>query len=101
MFEILVDLLEWNDLNRVTELALRLQRHDFDEVVVVAPEGAVIRVLAGDERKKRNVDAVADETDGRVVTADRQELEPQLDPFLCSRAVDDGVDLALTDGLDE
>jgi hypothetical protein len=58
----LVDVVERNDLDRVPDPALPGQGDDLGEVVEVAPEGAVVRVLAGNEWKERDVDPIPDET---------------------------------------
>lgn len=82
----------------MANLALLGERHDFAEVVVVAPEGTVIGVLSGDEGKERDVDSVADEADGGVMSAGREKAEAELDHVLGAGAVDDSIELAAAGG---
>src|SRR5262245_14285019 len=75
LVEVFVDLIESDGLDRVLDLPFGGERDDFAEVRVVAPERSVKGLLARHPREERNVNAIADETDIGIVTADRQESE--------------------------
>src|SRR5215468_6797384 len=97
--DIFIDLVETDGLDGVLDLAFGGERHDFTQVRVVAPEGAMKRLLARHPREQRDVDAVANEADIGIVTADRQQSEAQLHHLRCARAVNDRIELILTRGL--
>src|SRR5262245_63789140 len=57
------------------------------------------RLLARHPREQRDVDAIANEADIGIVTADRQQSEAQLHHLRCAGAVDDRIELVLARGL--
>jgi hypothetical protein len=61
--EILIDLVEANSLDRVPDPPLLNERDDRAEIVVIAPERAMVGVLASDEGKERDVDPVSHKAD--------------------------------------
>src|SRR5262245_30447511 len=91
----LVDLIERDGLDRVADLALSGQRHDLAQVGIAAPERAVEGLFARDSREQRDIDAVADQSHIDIVTADRQEVEPQLQYARSPRAIDDRIEVTL------
>ena len=66
----LVDLIERDGLDRVADLALSGKRHDFPQVGIIAPEGAVEGLFARNSREQRDIDAVPDQSNIDIVTAD-------------------------------
>src|SRR5215469_939212 len=58
--DVLVDLVEREHLEGVTDFALSSERHDLAQVVVVTPERAVKSLFARNPREQRDVDAVSD-----------------------------------------
>src|SRR5262249_3565461 len=97
--EIFVDLVETDGLDGVLDLAFSGERHDLAQVRVVAPEGPMKRLLARHPRDQRDVDAIGNEADIGIVTADRQQSEAQLHHLRCAGAVDDRIELVLARGL--
>src|SRR5215470_16553511 len=69
--EVLVDLIEPDDLDGVTNLGLCRKRHNLGQVGVVSPERAVKGVFLMNAWKQRDVDAIANEPRIDVVAADR------------------------------
>src|SRR5262249_57730655 len=98
LVEVFVDLIETDGLNRVLDLAFGGEGHDLAEVRIVAPERSVKCLRARYPRKERNINAIADETDIGIVTADRQQREAQLHHLRRAGAVDDRVELGLAGG---
>src|SRR5262249_7898819 len=76
--EELVDLFELEELGRVANLVLSGERQHFHEIDVVAPVGAVQRLLAVHTRKQRHANAVTDQPDIGVVSANREDAEAEL-----------------------
>src|SRR5262245_60756902 len=73
--EVFVDLIETDDRDGVLDLASGGEGHDLAEVGIVAPERPMKGLLARHPREERDVNAIADEPDIGVVTADRQQRE--------------------------
>jgi|SRR5688572_11161452 len=59
--KIFVDVLEVNGLDGVANLATLRQRYHYAQIVVVPPEGTMIRVLASDKRKERQTNLVSND----------------------------------------
>src|SRR5262249_31761074 len=78
LVEVFVDLIEADVRDRVLDLPFGGEGHDLAEVRVVAPERPVKSLLARHPREERDVNAIADETNIGVVTADPQQGEAQL-----------------------
>src|SRR5262245_47805056 len=91
----LVDLIERDGLDRVADLALSGKRHDLAQVGVAAPERAVEGLFARNSREQRDLEAVADQSHIDVVTADRQEVERQLQNLWRTCAIDDRIEVTL------
>src|SRR5215813_2016588 len=97
--QIFVDLLKADGLDGMLDLAFSGERHDLAQVRVIAPERPMKGLLARHARKERDVDAIADEADIGVVTADRQQRKSQLHHLWRAHAIDDRIELVLSRGL--
>src|SRR5262249_17209868 len=97
----LVDLIERNGLDRVADLALSSKRHDLAQGGIVAPERAVEGLFARHSREQRDIESVADQSHIDIVTADRQEVERQLQNLWGTCAIDDRIDVSLPRGSTE
>ena len=98
LFQSLVDVVEPDSLQCVLDLSLLGQRDDFAEIVVVAPEGTVVRKLAGDEGEEWNVDARPDQPDRAVRARGGEQVESHLNGFFGADAVHRAVDLFVAGG---
>lgn len=95
----LVDLFELEEAGRVPNLVLSGERQHFHEIDIVAPIGAVERLLAVHTRKQRHTNAVTNQPDIGVVPANRKNAEAELHHFRCTRAVNDRIHILLARGL--
>ena len=68
--DVLVDLIERDRLDRVADLPLCSKGHDLAQVGVAAPERAVEGLFARNSREQRDIDAVPDQSNIDIVTAD-------------------------------
>src|SRR5262249_1860139 len=85
-----------DDFELMLQLALPVERNHFTQVVVVSPEGTVIRVLTAHQRKQRYVDVVAHQPDRAVVCSRREKAESHLNHFRRAGAVDHSIQNGLT-----
>src|SRR5215468_2097610 len=95
----LVDLVEPEDLDGVTNFVLSRQRHDLGQVGIVAPERTVKGLFTRNPREERNIYAVADKPHVGIVPADPQQAESHLHHFWSTGAVNDCVEISLACGL--
>src|SRR5215471_13231430 len=70
--EVFVDLIKTDGLDCVLDLPFGGEGHDLAEVRIVAPKRPMKGLLARHPREQRDVNAIADEADIGIVTADPQ-----------------------------
>src|SRR5262249_41095734 len=99
--KILIGLIERDGLYGVADLALSGKRPDLAQVGIVTPERTVEGLFAGNSRKQRDIDAIADHPHINIVAADRQQTERQLNRLRSTCAVNDRIEIALTRGVPE
>ena len=93
--QIFVDLFEADSLDGMLDLSFGGERHDLAEICVVTPEGPMKGLLSRHSREQRDVDAIADEADIRVVATDPQQCKSHLHHLWRANTINDRIELVL------